>query len=93
MTMFSKPRICAIAAVLALAAPTVALARGHHRVHPPIRPELTQPVVPQAPPPWLLYPQPKSSATTDRLPHVRSQVPVGRAGPGVTPYEMLPNKP
>jgi hypothetical protein len=79
----------ALAAFLA-AAPTLALAKHHHV--PPLyyAPPGTSP---NGPPPALLYPQPQSSAATQRLPHVQSQVPVGRAQPGVTPYEMLPNKP
>lgn len=79
----------AVVAASLAAAPTLALARPHHFV-----PYYSQPWTnPNGPPPQLLYPQPRSSASTDRLPHVQSQVPVGRAQPGVTPYEMLPNKP
>ena len=82
-------RIAAIALVAAASATTTALAR-HRPVVPLYDPNLPQNI---GPPPWVLYPQPRSTAATDHLPKAYSQVPLGRAVPGVTPYEMLPNKP
>lgn len=86
-------RLCAavmLAALVGAAGP--ALARNHHP-----KPSLLPPdpgTVPYGigPPPDTLYPRASSTATAP-LPQVRSQVPVGRARPGVTPYELLTNRP
>jgi len=92
MNRFAKLRlmVAAGAGLAMLAAPTLALAR-----HYPWRavPDINQPGQTLSPPPSMLYPQQRSTASTDRLPRVESQVPLGTAVPGVTPYEMLPNKP
>jgi hypothetical protein len=84
-------RIAALAVALAVV-PTLAQARHHWRAPPS---DVVRPLETLTPPPQMFYPQPHSSAYGDanRQVHPRSQVPLGQAGPGVTPYEMLPNKP
>jgi hypothetical protein len=80
----------ALVAAVAFAAPASAKDRHHRR--PTLQPDIATMPYGMAPPPQMLYPAPQSTATVP-LPQVRSQVPVGRAGPGVTPYELLPNRP
>ncbi|HVV92857.1 MAG TPA: hypothetical protein VHD15_05510 [Hyphomicrobiales bacterium] len=82
------------AAVLtaAMAAAAPALARKHPSQPTILEPDLETLPYGLNPPPQTLYPQPRSTATQP-LPRVHSQVPVGRAQPGVTPYELLPNHP
>ena len=89
--LVSRALAAAVLAV-ALGSAAPALARNHHPKPTLLPPNVETLPYGMNPPPQTLYPRPRSTATTP-LPRVRSQVPVGRAEPGVTPYEMLPNRP
>jgi hypothetical protein len=84
--------VAALAVVL-VATPGLALAHSHHWRRVPAN--VVPPIETLSPPPQMLYPPAKSSAYSDakRQTRPQSQVPLGYAVPGVTPYEMLPNKP